>query len=244
MTGGAFGEHLPQSDPDGDGQAFTLNLRFPGQYYDEESGLHYNYFRDYDPNTGRYIQSDPIGLAGGINTYAYVEGNPLSSSDPSGLAASYCVRNPTALGCGPLEGGFGGGMSRGGTATAGPDPVGFCLKLIGSVIGALAGSDACSGGGGGGSQGDCSDCSGIQAEINELIDELETRLRHLREDRNHLYENRPTGSFSWAGHRRKYKEVQDKLREKIGEAQAKGCPYNSRANQLANQSPPSRPSRY
>lgn len=120
--------------------------RFPGQYYDAESGLHYNTFRDYDPATGRYIESDPIGLEGGVNTYAYVGGNPLSSSDSWGLAASICVRNPTALGCGPLEGGFGGGMSRGGTATAGPDPVGFFLKLIGSVVGALAGSDACGGG--------------------------------------------------------------------------------------------------
>ncbi|HEP7904708.1 TPA: RHS repeat protein, partial [Pseudomonas aeruginosa] len=78
-----------QSDAFGRGEALSqgstqVNLRFPGQYYDAESGLHYNYFRDYDPETGRYVESDPIGLAGGLNTYVYVEGNPLAYVDEWG----------------------------------------------------------------------------------------------------------------------------------------------------------------
>ena len=63
----------------------TFNLRFPGQYYDDETGLHYNYFRDYEPATGRYVESDPIGLRAGTNTYVYVGGRPLRSTDPAGL---------------------------------------------------------------------------------------------------------------------------------------------------------------
>lgn len=67
-----------------DKPTIDTNLRLPGQYYDAESGLHYNYRRYYDPETGRYVTQDPIGLAGGFNLYGYVYGNPVNLMDPTG----------------------------------------------------------------------------------------------------------------------------------------------------------------
>ncbi|WP_421794270.1 RHS repeat-associated core domain-containing protein [Hydrocarboniphaga effusa] len=80
-----FGEGAPDNNPLNLSSTFRYDLRYPGQYNDSESGLFYNYYRDYDPLTGRYIQADPIGLEGGLNVFSYVAGNPLNAIDPLGL---------------------------------------------------------------------------------------------------------------------------------------------------------------
>jgi RHS repeat-associated protein len=79
-----FGTTPAQEDPDGDLYLLTYNLRFPGQYIDQETNQRYNYHRTFETSIGRYLESDPIGLEGGLNTYGYALQNPLRYSDPTG----------------------------------------------------------------------------------------------------------------------------------------------------------------
>ncbi len=78
-------DYLPFGQADVTIATVENNMRFAGQYYDSETGLHYNYWRFYDPSLGRYLRADPIGLEGGINPYAYVQNNPVNKIDPNGL---------------------------------------------------------------------------------------------------------------------------------------------------------------
>jgi RHS repeat-associated protein len=82
-----FGLDVPDENPSGLG-AFEFPLRFPGQYFDKESNLTYNWMRDYDASTGRYVESDPIGIRGGVNTYGYVRSAPTSFVDSRGLQST------------------------------------------------------------------------------------------------------------------------------------------------------------
>jgi RHS repeat-associated protein len=94
LTQGSFGDTQPFEDPDGDSLTYNLNLRFPGQYYDPTTFVTQNGFRDYFQAFGRYTESDPIGLDGGMSTYGYAQQNPLRNADPTGLSTLVIVGSP------------------------------------------------------------------------------------------------------------------------------------------------------
>lgn len=99
--GEVFGSTPPDQDRDGDGTPLVLDMRFPGQNFDAVAGLNQNYYREYELGSGRYVTSDPVGLAAGVSTYSYVFSNPTMFIDPEGLQARGATsavgpRNPTS----------------------------------------------------------------------------------------------------------------------------------------------------
>lgn len=142
-------------------------MRFAGQRFDPYSGLHHNYAREYEPSTGRYLQSDPVGLAGGISTYSYVESNPLLYTDSTGQGKDQaCMASCTVSGSvigggigyagGGIAGGVGGGAGctlfapgvgtvacGAGGAAAGSSAGGLAGSIVGSSLGYLTGLAIC-----------------------------------------------------------------------------------------------------
>ena len=93
-----FGDSAANEDPDGDSISFSFAMRFPGQYFDRETNLAYNVFRDYDEASGRYVEAEPLGLAVEINLYRYGWSNPLSVIDIDGRAPSIMVGRSASYG--------------------------------------------------------------------------------------------------------------------------------------------------
>jgi RHS repeat-associated protein len=123
------------------------NFRLPGQIFDEETGFHYNYFRDYHPGIGRFIEADPIGMKGGINLYVYCANDPVNSMDSDGQVAAalafYVARAAiggfTGAGAGFVTGITTGGKHKWWAAIAGGTAGGVAGTMSGLVFGGTAG---------------------------------------------------------------------------------------------------------
>jgi len=104
LKGEAFGSNLPNEDLDQNGATQSFDVRFPGQRIVLAAGVNYNLFRDFDPSAGRYIESDPVGLAAGPSTYGYAMASPFSHLDRDGLASCYYAISAQRLVCYPDSG--------------------------------------------------------------------------------------------------------------------------------------------
>ncbi|MDS0765277.1 RHS repeat-associated core domain-containing protein, partial [Xanthomonas citri] len=210
LKGEAFGNTAPNQDPDGDGAALVLDMRFPGQRFDAASGLNQNYFRDYDSGTGRYTKSDPIGLDGGISTFGYANQGPLLNIDPLGLNSIAACANPVnAAAC--AAAGIGAAGSVGGSATGGSAAA---TAAGGLAIGITAAGVRSS------STDSCPEdqCQKLYATITQILGVLKRRYWEMRADDLDLFINKPTGRMSWAGHQQQFRGWQANLRAYLEQA--------------------------
>ena len=226
--GNPFGEQQPTSTT-----GYVLNLRYPGQYYDAESGTNYNVNRNYDPPIGRYDQPDPMGQAAGPSLYAYVGGNPLRFIDPLGLqSTAQCLNPVNAVACaaaGMTSSSAGSGLSA--TAVGG--------AAAAAAAGSLTSDSTCP----------KDDCAALLAKIEAQVQGLQTKYNNMLEDEHDLYINAydtrmpPPGDMygTWTGHVTYYEGLQAGLNKLIAQAEAKGCPVPPEAYDWAQRPAPMQP---
>jgi RHS repeat-associated protein len=236
-----FGDGGTNTDPDGNAIAFSFNLRYPGQYYDGIEQIYYNYYRDYDSRTGRYLQSDPIGLRGGVSTYSYVDGGPLGAVDPFGLfldsARAACLQNPAVCAevvATPGRSGAVSAVSAAGAAGA--------RGLLGGDT--PSDEDVCP---------DDDNCAKILKRIWRLINEINRRTDESYEDKCNQYlyaysapnPNLGKGCTStyWLGHLELITNLKVGLQKEIVKAISEGCPLPWEAFEAAYSDNPTMPRR-
>ncbi|MBK6895491.1 MAG: RHS repeat protein [Alphaproteobacteria bacterium] len=234
---GAFGREVPTATA-------VINLRFPGHYYDEETGRHYNWNRYYNPATGRYISSDPIGLAGGLATYNYVSASPVMFSDPEGLFDDSPWPQPQTETETDLPRSI---------ANAIPKVLRYC-RLAGGVIVMviMPVNETCATAPEKFGPRECGagfDCKDIYKEIEEALNEIRDRYMQMFRDPLNLYNRRRLLSDrtsrregTWEGHQIGFNNTKRRIKKWVDLAEHYGCKdYNKEALEWLKKSAPEKP---